>query len=283
MDAKRWICAMGIMFSLHSVGEPFQLDWDDGMLTISKEGLPGGAVTVHYIEAFCKSNAHDAEWSDSLIPHETIVVSKSEDRTKLELLSLLDNDVSVEHTITAEEDAIHFFLHARNPTEDYIDLGWAQPCIRVGGFTGTQDPDHSESYEYLGKSFVYVNGKQTRMPTPTWATEARYTPGQVWRAPHVPAKDVNPRPLNPELTSNGLIGCYSADESWILATAWEPYHELFQGVVTCLHSDFHFGGLERRAGKNAVGRIYIFKGDEAELLKKYRKDFPEHAESYARE
>ena len=29
-----------------------------------------------------------------------------------------------------------------------------------------------------------------------------------------------------------------------MATAWEPYQELFQGVIVCLHSDFRIGGLE---------------------------------------
>ena len=28
-----------------------------------------------------------------------------------------------------------------------------------------------------------------------------------------------------------------------LATAWEPYQELFQGVIVCMHSDFRIGGL----------------------------------------
>ena len=79
------------------------------------------------------------------------------------------------------------------------------------------------------------------MPTKIWATQARYTPGQVWRPKNVPATDVNPRPLNPRIPSNGLIGCFSGDEKWVFATAWEPYQELFQGVARCLHSDFRLG------------------------------------------
>ena len=70
------------------------------------------------------------------------------------------------------------------------------------------------------------------MPTSRWATEARYTPGQVWRPRHVPSADVNPRPLSPLTPDNGLIGCFSADERMILATAWQPYQELFQGIIS---------------------------------------------------
>jgi hypothetical protein len=42
--------------------------------------------------------------------------------------------------------------------------------------------------------------------------------------------------------SSGLIGC-SADGKQILATAWEPYQELFQGVIAYPYSDFRIGGV----------------------------------------
>ena len=114
------------------------------------------------------------------------------------------------------------------------------------------------------------------MPTPQWATQARYTPGQVWCPAHVPRTDVNPRPLSPFVPSNGLIGCYSGDEKLIWATAWEPYQELFQGVIRCLHSDFRLGGLEPGETKQIRGKIYIVPADVDTLLKRYAADFPEH-------
>ncbi|MDB4397683.1 hypothetical protein N9237_05060 [Akkermansiaceae bacterium] len=72
------------------------------------------------------------------------------------------------------------------------------------------------------------------MPTDNWATSARYLPGQVWCPCHVPKTDLNPRPLSMDQPSNGLIGCISADKKWLMATAWDPYQELFQGVIRCL-------------------------------------------------
>jgi hypothetical protein len=114
------------------------------------------------------------------------------------------------------------------------------------------------------------------MPTPRWVTKARYVPGQVWSAPGVDRNDVNPRPLSDEIPSNGLIGCYSADEKKILAMAWEPYQELFQGVIVCLHSDFRIGGLKPGETKRIRGRIYLTDADVEALLARYRKDFPEH-------
>ena len=85
--------------------------------------------------------------------------------------------------------------------------------------------------------------------------------------------DVNPRPLNPHTPSNGLIGCFSADESMILATAWQPYQELFQGVIRCIHSDFRIGGLAPGETKTIRGKLYLVPADVPRLLARYRADF----------
>jgi hypothetical protein len=86
---------------------------------------------------------------------------------------------------------------------------------------------------------------------------------------------VNPRPLNPHVPSNGLIGCFSADDKWLFATAFEPYQELFQGVIVCLHSDFRIGGLKPGETKQIRGKIYVVPNDVPALLKRYERDFPE--------
>ena len=75
-----------------------------------------------------------------------------------------------------------------------------------------------------------------------------------------------------------MIGCFSGDEDTILATAWEPYQELFQGVLQCIHSDFRIGGLKPGESKHIRGKIYIVGNDVEALLHRYKKDFPEHAE-----
>ena len=62
----------------------------------------------------------------------------------------------------------------------------------------------------------------------------------------------------------------------IFATAFEPYQELFQGVIRCLHSDFRLGGLKPKEKLNIRGKIYIVKNDENLLLNRYQKDFPSH-------
>jgi hypothetical protein len=77
--------------------------------------------------------------------------------------------------------------------------------------------------------------------------------------------------------ANGLIGCFSADEKTILATAWEPYQELFEGVVTCIHSDFGIGGLKPNESKRIRGKLCLTDARIGELLDHYARDFPEQA------
>ena len=66
----------------------------------------------------------------------------------------------------------------------------------------------------------------------------------------------------------------SADEKMILAVAWEPYQEVFQGVITCIHNDFRIGGLKPGETKVIRGKMYLVPADEKSLLSRFRKDFP---------
>src|SRR4051794_34991811 len=221
--------------------EGLVLSWSDNMLTIRGTHLPSGSVKVWYLEAFCRSGSTDRDWKETVIPHVTKLIETSPDGRRLRLRSTLEDGVVVEHDIRAGRDEVDFRLTATNPTKRASQAHWAQPCVRVDAFTGVKPVRDSEAY--LPKCFVFLDGKLTRMPTRPWATRARYTPGQVWCPSHADRADVNPRPLSELVPSSGLIGCFSADETQVLATAWEPYQELFQGVLTCLHSDFRIGGL----------------------------------------
>jgi hypothetical protein len=254
-----------------------KLNWSKNILTISGDHLPGKEMKIHYLEAYCRADSHDADWGNhTVIGHKTELVSLNKDKTKLQLYCKVSDGITVKHLISTTHDEIDFNLTAYNPTNKESEAHWAQPCIRVGEFTGTGADTTKDKYAYIKKSFVYLDGKRTMMPTQGWATEARYIPGQVWAGPGVPKTDVNPRPLQKATPSNGLIGCYSADNTMIFATAFDPYQELFQGVIRCLHSDFRLGGLKSKEKRNIRGKIYIVKNNEKELLIRYRKDFPKH-------
>jgi len=255
---------------------PLTLEWDKNVLTISGDHIPGRLVKVWYLEAYCRANSHTTDWSKhTVIGHSTEKLFADEDGKRIDLRCTLKDGVVVDHKITVVDDGVEFRLAARNPTARASEAHWAQPCIHVGEFTGSGPADTKDKYRYVPKCFVFLDGKLERMPTRDWATEARYTPGQVWAAPGVSGDDVNPRPLNPHTPSNGLIGCFSADDKLILATAWSPYQELFQGVIRCIHSDFRIGGLDPGQTKTIQGKIYIVSNDVSALLRRYERDFPE--------
>ncbi|MEX2214678.1 MAG: hypothetical protein WD768_11150 [Phycisphaeraceae bacterium] len=249
-----------------------KITWEKNYLTITGN-LPGD-ITINYLEAYCRPGSTDRDWHETVIGHKTELVEASDDKRIIKLKCTLKDGVIVHHTITAGKDEVDFRLTAHNPTDAESQAHWAQPCIRLSKFVGV--PQKGSSEEYLPKSFIFVDGKLTRMKTQPWALKARYIPGQVWAPKGVPRDDVNPRPLSDIVPSNGLIGCFSHDDKMIFATAFEPYQELFQGVIVCLHSDFRIGGLKPRERKEIRGKIYLLPNDVDALVKRYEKDFPEH-------
>lgn len=280
---SRWRIALVALLLVHSAfatwsaeSKRLKLARDHHWLVISGPQLPG-EIRINYLEAYCRAGSTDADWvKHTVIPHTNEVISLNANGTKLRLRDTLADGVIVEHTITADRDDVDFRLVARNPTARTSEAHWAQPCVRLSAFMGFDEKTAGDATDYLSRSFIFLDGKLTRMPTPEWATKGRYVPGQTWCPTHVPRTDVNPRPLSPLVPSNGLIGAFNADEKWIFATAWEPYQELFQGVARCLHSDFRLGGLRPGERKEIRGKIYLVPGDVPKLLKRYAKDFPEH-------
>jgi hypothetical protein len=261
-------------------GGKLTVRWEKNFLRVRGEAVPGGEVEIHYLEAYCRPGSTDHDWRETVIGHETEKLSAAEDGSALRLRDRLRDGVVVEHTITAGADEVDFRLVAHNPTRAESQAHWAQPCMRVDKFTGcSRDDARALVPEYARKCFIFLDGKLTRLPTRPWADKARYTPGQVYCPRHVSRADVNPRPLSPLVPSNGLTGCFSADERTILAVAWEPYQELFQGVIACIHSDFRIGGLKPGETKHIRGKLYVVPADVPALVRRYERDFPEHLAS----
>ncbi len=250
--------------------DSLHLSRKNNFLEVAGPQIPNGPLRIYYIEAYCRPNSSDRDWRETTIGHKTQHVSTSDDGRELKLKCTLNDGVTVDHVITAGHDEIDFQLSLHNPTSQPSQAHWAQPCVQVAKFTGR------DQQTYLDKCFVFMGGKLQRLPLERWATKARYTPGQVWAPRHIDRDDLNPRPISQLVPSNGLIGCYSADEKTILATAWHPYQELFQGVITCIHSDFRIGGLAPGETKKVRGKIYLVPNDVPALVKRYEADFPEH-------
>ncbi|MEE2938305.1 MAG: hypothetical protein VYA84_20135 [Planctomycetota bacterium] len=265
-----------LLASITLAAEPnLTLKWENRFLEVIGPHIPGGPIRTHYLEAYCRPDSTDRDWRETVIPHESELVSASSDGKRVEIEDRLEDGVVVRHVIKAGKDEVMFIVEASNPTNRESLVHWAQPCMRVDGFVGADPKDSREVYPpYIRRCFLMIDGKLTRLPTTPWALNARYVPGQVYVPASVDRDDVNPRPLSKLVPSSGLTGCYSADEKMILAVAWEPYQEVFQGVITCIHNDFRIGGLKPGETKAIRGKMYLVPADEKSLLSRFHRDFP---------
>lgn len=272
---KLILAILALTASLASAQTDLTLARDKNWLVIQGAHLPKGEIRINYLEAYCRAGSTTADWHDTTIGHTTELVSLSDDKKTMKLRCTVKDGVVVEHTITASTDDVTFAITAHNPTATASGAHWAQPCIRLGDFTGF-DSAGKDIDDYLPKCFLFLDGKLTRMnDIKPWSKEARYTPGQVWCPKDVPRSDINPRPLSPLVPSSRLIGCFSGDEKQLFAVAFDPHQELFQGVARCLHSDFRIGGLKPGETKLIKGKIYLTPNNVPALLARYAKDFPE--------
>jgi hypothetical protein len=253
--------------------KPLAISWEKNFLTIRGD-FPGDEIKIMYLEAYCRPGSTDRDWGQTVIPHKAEELPQKKSDGSLHLMDTLADGVTVRHVITPGKDEVDFQVTATNPTDKESQAHWAQPCIRVDKFAGAGNADARTLVPaYARKCFIFLDGKLTRLPTEPWADKARYTPGQVYCPAGVDRNDVNPRPLSKLVPSSGLCGCYSADEKQIMAVAWNPYQEIFQGVIACIHSDFRIGGLKPGETKKIHGKLYIVPADVANLVERYEKDF----------
>ncbi len=120
-------------------------------LLIRGEHFPGREIRINYLEAYCRADSTEADWvKHTVIPHRVEVLSLSDDRKTLRLRDTLADGVIVEHTVVAHADEVDFRLTARNPGAARSEAQWAQPCVRLGAFTGYPDRGGDQD-DYLPK------------------------------------------------------------------------------------------------------------------------------------
>ncbi len=261
------LCLSVVFLFLSLNAHALEISWTNNLLTVTGANLPGGNLNVWYLEAFCRSGAHDREWGKTTLPHKTVLLTNDSHRA-LHFRTLVQTNVEVNHVVTAGADEIDFRFTLANRGAQDIDLQWFQPaCIRVEKFTGCTQGN------YTAKSFIFTERGLTTLDQTRRTEDALYRGGQVYVMPNVKPSDANPRPLSLDRPTKGLIGCFSADGKQLLATASDATHELFEGVYVCLHSDPRIGGLKAGETKTVRAKLYVLPNDVAALLRRYENDF----------
>jgi hypothetical protein len=247
---------------------PPPLSWNRNVLTFSDPRLPGGTLTILHLEAFCLPGGHDRPWDQTRIPHQTLQVSNAPDGSSVHLVTRVGKEVEVQHEARVVPDGVDFQFAFHNRGSNRWPVQWFQPaCVRVDTFTGCTQSN------YTARSFVFTQHGRTRLADIRRTSTARYLGGQVFLPEWIQEQDANPRPISPERLTNGVIGCVSADDRWILALASDRTFELFEGVYVCLHSDPFLGGLEPGETRSVRQKLYLLPNDPRELLRRYQADF----------
>lgn len=245
-----------------------QIQWKNNILTISGKNFPGDSMNILYLEAFCKTGSTNREWDSTTLPHKTELLSSDENGTEVKLKSIVQPNIEVLHDIKAGKDHVDFNLVITNKGDKTVDIDWLQPCIRVNDFTNREQDD------YISRCFIFTKKGLATLDKTNRTHNGYYKGGQTYVPSGINLKDVNPRPISPDVPSNGLIGCFSADNKYLMATAWDHYQELFQGIFVCIHSDPRIGGLKPGEVKKLRGKLYFMKNDPEKLLQRYQQDFP---------
>ena len=241
--------------------------WTNNMLSVSHPDIPGGKVDIWYLEAFCRSGSTRRDWRQTTIPHKTELVSADKMGKRIQLRTTVQPNVDVLHDIRAGKDEVDFRLTLKNRGNEFVDVQWFQPCMRVDRFTGGNQSN------YINKSFIFTDRGLTFLDKTRRTEEAIYRGGQVYVPSGINLDDVNPRPISLDQPVNGLIGCVSADDRYLLAMAWDHTQELFQGVIVCLHNDPRIGGLKPGETKRLHGKVYLLRNEPKALLKRYEREF----------
>jgi hypothetical protein len=264
------MCLGVLVVPFFACAEPLlSISWTNNLLTVRGPGLPGGKLEIWYLEAFCRSGAWNREWRQTTLPHKTTLTRTDPSEQRLEFLTLVEPGIEVRHEIKAGTDELDLQFEFTNTGTSTVDLQWFEPaCIRVAEYTGCTQSN------YTSRSFIFTANGLTTLDHLRRTTNALYLGGQLYLPEAVLPADANPRPICRDHPINGLIGCFSADNRWLLATASDHTHELFEGVYVCLHSDPRLDGIGPGERKRRHSKIYLLPNDPAALLARYQRDFP---------
>lgn len=262
------VLLLGVLPCWARGAEPMQVGWTNRILTVRSAHLPQGRLEILYLEAFLRPGANQREWGKTVMPHRTRLVETNAAGTLLRFETRVEPSMLVLHEVRSGSDELEFTFELRNEGLARSEVQWFQPaCIRVDGFTGRDQKG------YTARSFVYTAAGRTFLDRLDRTEEALYRGGQVFLPSWTRETDANPRPVAKNRLVNGLIGCVSADDRWILATASSRTHELFEGVYVCLHSDPLIDGLAPGEVKRIRQKVYLVPNDPDALLKRYQRDF----------
>src|SRR4029077_20780579 len=99
------LTAVAVAWTYGTSHAQLQIGWTNNLLTVSGPNVPGGKLDVWYLEAFCRSGAHDRDWRQTTLSHKTTLLTNEGNRL-LRFRTLVQTNVEVFHVVTAGADEV---------------------------------------------------------------------------------------------------------------------------------------------------------------------------------
>jgi len=105
------------------------VSWTNNLLTITGPNLPGGSMSIWYLEAFCRSGSTKRDWGQTVLPHKTSLLSSTRDGKRLQFSTKVTPSVEVLHEVRAGKDELEFEFKLTNKGTEFVDLNWGSPLF----------------------------------------------------------------------------------------------------------------------------------------------------------
>src|SRR5260221_14328783 len=87
--------------------EPLDISWAKNFLTI-RGRFPGDEIKIMYLEAYCRPESTDRDWSQTVISHTARQIPTNDTDGSIHLEDVLADGVVVRHVIKATTDEVDF-------------------------------------------------------------------------------------------------------------------------------------------------------------------------------
>ena len=93
----------------------------------------------------CRSGSTHRDWHQTTLPHKTELISANKNGKRLKLRTIVEGNIEVMHDIRAGKGDVDFRLTLHNGGEQFSDVQWFQPCMRVDRYTACNQATRSSS------------------------------------------------------------------------------------------------------------------------------------------
>ncbi|MCP5111462.1 MAG: hypothetical protein GY953_11570 [bacterium] len=171
--------------------------------------------------------------------------------------------------VVATTDSADLSLEITNrSSHDWPELAAVIPCFNPGPEESrNQQFANTNTYFYGPRGLERLQKREIHFADPLRPLLDRMSPDGTFFFSHK-------WPTSPVNAAGGVIIRESGDGEWVTGIAWEDFlsaqgHNPWQ----CMHLSVRVGPLKPGERKTLRGKVYLFRGDKEDCLRRYLADF----------